>query len=424
MKVDLNREFDEHYLLVLSDEESLYESISELTKEFAEGKIPSELYVKSLDIANATIQEIHSKRNTLYKLIKQIRYHLFKMKEYIETNYKDGMDFVVVPNQDNIKLYNDFIHRSHHFIKEWNQYDKEHGLCIPNTRTETRPFEMVFKMIQLLLDEYDAHDHPDQELLHIYMLTRQVPGLLMQARDLALSMNPQIIADQHYLRKYIKGAVFTRINALEPRDYFHQDFEFKQARANGYPDFEYVREPGMPINTGFENNFGMEKRRHIDLVPKSQIHQLMTGDIGQFQSNQFNETKHFKSRLFEAGLGLHAYPPIKRHPLQTTGQMGETSDNINPYPQPHYHPESHSEESSAATPPGPKLERPYTRCTSPNYTFVRSTVNSATGRQPRSERPTTENASGRMTRPGSGRPVCPGHPKLRQEPSEETTRKS
>ncbi len=376
MKEDLNQQFEERYLLVLSDEEKLYESIAVLTKEFAEGKIPSELYVKSLDIANATVQEIHSKRNTLHKLIKQIRYHLFKMKEYIEINYEDGMNFVVVPNQDCIKLYNDFIRRSHHFIKEWNQYEKEHGLCIPDTRTETRSFEMVFKMIQLLLDEYDAHIYPDQELLHIYMLTRQVPGLLMQARDLALSMNPQIIADQHYLRKYIKGAVFTRINALEPRDYFHQDFEFKQARANGYPDFEYVREPGMPINTGFENNFGMERRRHVDLVPSSRAHQQMTGNIGQIQSNQFNETKHFKSRLFEAGLGLHAYPPIKRHPLQTTGQMCSNTGR-------------------STTSPGPKLERP-----------------------------TTENASDRMTRSGSRQPVYPGRPELIQEPSEEVTRKS
>ena len=42
MKEDLNQQFEERYLLVLSDEERLYESISELTKEFAEGKIPSD----------------------------------------------------------------------------------------------------------------------------------------------------------------------------------------------------------------------------------------------------------------------------------------------------------------------------------------------------------------------------------------------
>lgn len=288
MKVDLNREFEERYLLVLSDEEKLYESIVGLTKEFTEGKIPSELYVKSLDIANATVQEIHSKRAALHKLIKQIRYHLFKMKEYIEINYEDGLDFIVAPNQDYTKLHDDFLQRSHLFLKEWNQYNKEHGLCIPDTRTEKRSFELVFKMIQLLLEEYDAHTYPSQELLHIYTLTRQVPGLLTQARDLALSMNPKIIADQYYTRKYMSMYLFNHLGDLEPSNYFNQEFEFKQARANGYPDFEYVREPGMSTNIRFTNNFGMEKRRHIDLVPESQRHQLMTGDIGQSQSNQFN----------------------------------------------------------------------------------------------------------------------------------------
>lgn len=269
MKVDLNREFDKRYILVLSDEEKLYESISELTKEFTEGKIPSDLYVKSLDIANATVQEIHSKRADLHKLIKQIRYHLFKMKEYIEINYEDGMDFVVVPSQDYAKLHDDFLQRSHLFLKEWNQYNKEHGLCIPDTRTEKRSFELVFRMIQLLTDEYDAHVYPSQELLHIYTLTRQVPGLLTQARDLALSMNPKIIADQYYAKKYIGMYLFNHLGALEPSNYF------RQTRSDDSPDFEYVREPG------FTNNLGMERRRHHDLVPESQMHQLMTGDIGQ-----------------------------------------------------------------------------------------------------------------------------------------------
>lgn len=379
MKEDLNRRFDECYLLTLDDEELLYESIVVLTKEFKEGKIPSELYVKSLDIANVVVQDIHSRRTALHKLIKQIRYHLFKMKEYIEINYEDGMDFIVIPNQEYTKLYNDFLTRSHHFFKEWNQYEKEHGLCIPEMTSEIRSFELVFKMIQLLLEEYDAHTYPSQELLHIYTLTRQVSGLLMNARDLAINMKPQIIADQYYMRKYLSKLTYAGFNSnLQPHRHD--------------PDFEYVREPGMPINTGFTNNFGMERRRHFDLVPESQMHQLMTGDIGQFQSNQFNETKHFKSKLFEAGLGLRTYQPTKRHPLQETGQMGETSDNINPYPRPHYHPESHSEESSAATPPGPKLERPNTRCTSPNYTFVQ---------------PTMENEARRKARSGSGQPVWP-----------------
>lgn len=364
MKEDLNQQFEERYLLVLSDEEKLYESISELTKEFAEGKIPSELYVKSLDIANATVQEIHSKRAALRKLIKQIRYHLFKMKEYIEINYEDGMDFVDVPSQDYTKLYNDFLTRSRHFIKEWNQYEKEHGLCIPEMTSEIRSFELVFKMIQLLLEEYDAHIYPDQELLHIYTLTRQVPGLLAQARDLALSMNPKIIADQYYTRKYM--GMYS--------NYFHQDFEFKQARANGYPDFEYVREPGMPTNVGFTNNFGMEQRRHHDLVPESQMHQLMTGEIDQSQSNQFNETKHFKSRLFESGLGLRTYQPTERPILKTNELAGwqttmgdPTEENLFKEDTPEENiPEEFparksvmppSIASGTITPPGPKLYR-------------------------------------------------------------------
>lgn len=404
---ELNRQFEERYLLVLNDEESLHESIIGITKEFTEGKIPADLYVKSLDIANAAVQEIHSKRNTLYKLIKQIRYHLFKMKEYIEINYEDGLHFTVVPNPTYTKLHDEFLMNSHYFLKEWNKYEKEHGLCLPDTRTETRSFELVFRMINLIMDEYNAHRYPNQELMHIYMLTRGLPGLLIQARDLASGMNPRISADRYYSRKYMGKPEFTHLGSLEPRDYFHQDFEFKQARANGYPDFEYVREPGF--RSEFENSFGMEKRRHVDLVPSSQIHQLMTGDIGQFRSNQFNETKHFKSRLFESGLGLRAYRPTERHPLQTTGQMS---------------PQSTMENIPQETPPGPKMYRPNTRGSCPNYTFEQPTMDSQSGRRPRSEQPTMENADRRMASSGSGRPVCPGHPELIQEPSKELTRKS
>lgn len=325
---ELNRQFEERYLLVLEDEERLYESIVGLTKEFTEGKIPTDLYVKSLDIANAVVQEIHSKRSILHKLIQQIRYHLFKMKEFIEINYEDGLHFVVIPNQTYTKLHNDFLTRSHHFLKEWNEYEKEHGLCIPDTRTEIRSFELVFKMIQLLTDEYDAHTYPDQKLLHIYTLTRELPSLLISARDLALSMNPQIIADQYFMKKYLnKPSPYTSLNTRE--------FEFKQARANGYPDFEYVREPGFKpefkpeFKSEFANHWSMEQRRHHDLIPQSQIHQQMTGDIGR-----------------------------------------------------------------STIPPGPKLERPNVRGVYPNTILEQPTM-------------------GNNTRP-----------ELRQEPSEEVTRKS
>lgn len=267
MNVDLNREFDERYLLVLSDEEKLYESIVGLTKEFTEGKIPMGLYVKSLDIANATVQEIHLKRSVLDRLIKQIRYHLFKMKEYIEINYEDSMEFIIVPNQTYVKLHNDFLTRSHYFIKEWNQFEKEHGFCLPEMKSEIRSFELVFKMINLITDEYDAHVYPDQKLSHIYTLARELPNLLLSARDLALEMNPQIIADQYFMKKYLnKPSPYTSRNTRE--------FEFRQTRSDDSPDFEYVREPGFkPWNN--------EQRRHHDLVPESQMHQLMTGDIGQ-----------------------------------------------------------------------------------------------------------------------------------------------
>lgn len=263
---ELNRQFEERYLLVLSDEEKLYESIIGITKEFTEGKIPMDLYVKSLDIANATVQEIHSKRSVLHKLIQQIRYHLLKMKEYIEINYEDGLHFIVVPNQTYVKLHNEFLARSNYFLKEWNEYEKEHGLCIPDTRTETRSFELVFKMIQLLTDEYGAHVYPDQKLLHIYTLARELPNLLLSARDLALGMNPQIIADQFFMKKYL--------NKPSP-------YTSRNSRMNVYPDFEYVKEPGMPND-------------------------------GKFQSNQFeNVEKHF-----ESGLGLRAPKPNERPILQ------------------------------------------------------------------------------------------------------------
>ena len=337
MKVDLNREFDERYLLSLEYEDKLQESVAGLIKEHLEGKIPADLFIKSLDIGTYTIQEIYRLRKELHKVIKQIRYHLFKMKEYIEINYEDGLDFIVAPSQEYTKLHDDFLQRSDRFIKEWGQYNKEHGLCIPDTRTETRSFELVFSMIQLLLEEYDAHVYPDEELVHIYVLTRELPGLLFKARDLALNMKPRIIADQYYMQKYLNKPLYSSYNSNLQR-HFNNDYEFKQARANGYPDFEYVREPGFRPRV-------TEQRRHHDLVPESQRHQLMTGEI-----------------------------------------------------------------SRSTTPPGPKLQRPN----------IRGGVYPDTI----SEQPTIENAAKHMVRSGSGQPVYPSRPELRQEPSEETTRKS
>lgn len=110
----------------------------------------------------------------------------------------------------------------------------------------------------------------------------------------------------------------------------------------------------MPINTGFTNNFGMERRRHADLVPESQMHQLMTGDIGQFQSNQFNETKHFKSKLFEfAGwqstMGDHIEENLSKEdtPEENIPEELPTRQSVM----------SRSIASGTITPPGPKLYR-------------------------------------------------------------------
>ena len=88
----------------------------------------------------------------------------------------------------------------------------------------------------------------------------------------------------------------------------------------------------------------MEQKRHHDLIPQSQMHQLMTGDIGR-----------------------------------------------------------------STTPPGPKLERPNVRGVYPNIILEQPTMNSQSGRRPRSEQPTMGNNT---------------RPELRQEPSEEVTRKS
>lgn len=313
---ELNRQFEERYLLVLSDEEKLYESIVGLTKEFTEGKIPMDLYVKSLDIANAVVQEIHSKRSVLDRLIKQIRYHLFKMKEYIEINYEDGMDFVIVPNQIYVDQYKAFLTRSHYFIKEWNEYEKEHGLCLPEMKSEIRSFELVFKMINLITDEYDAHVYPDQKLMHIYTLARELPGLLLNARDLALDMDPKIITDQYFMKKYLN----------KPTPYTSRNY-----RMNGYPDFEYTREPGMPID-------------------------------GKFQSSQFENTGNlFKSKVSESGLGS-CFSQSAERPLLKTNEhaswLPDTEDptemNI-PGESPAY--PLRSIASGTITPPGPKLYR-------------------------------------------------------------------
>lgn len=342
---ELNRQFEERYLLVLEDEERLYESIIGITKEYMEGKIPMDLYVKSLDIANGTVQEIQSMRTNLHRMIKQIRYHLFKMKEFIEINYEDGMDFTVVPNQVYEDQYKAFLTRSHYFLKEWNLYEKEHGLCLPEMKSEIRSFELIYKMINLISDEYHGQKVAGAELTHVYMLARELHGLLINARDLASNIQPRIVADRYYLNKYLGKRTYPRFGIFG-----HSDYEFKHARENGYPDFEYVREPGFKpefkpeFKSEFANHWGMEQRRHHDLIPQSQMHQLMTGGIGR-----------------------------------------------------------------STIPQGPKLERPNVRGVYPNTILEQPTMYSQSGRRPRSEQPTM----GSNTRP-----------ELRQEPSEEVTRKS
>lgn len=357
--MDLNKQFEECYLLVLSDEEKLYESIVGLTKEFTEGKIPMDLYVKSLDIANATIQEIHSKRSVLHKLIQQIRYHLFRMEEYIEANYEDGMDFIVVPNQDYIKLHNDFLQNSNRFIKEWDQYEKEHGLCIPDTKTETRSFELVFKMIQLIMDEFDAHVYPDEELMHIYILTRELPDLLFKARDLALSMNPQIAADQYFMKKYLN----------KPSPYTSRNY-----RTNVCPDFEYVREP------------------------ESQMHQQMTSQMPSNFRHSLQATGQMDivSGNINPNLQPHVHPETLFEELYITMPPGPIF----------------------STPPDPKLQRPNVRATYPSTVIEGPKVNNEFGRGTRSEQPTVHNTA--RSNPSVLRSIPPGS---NLDNGEELTRK-
>ncbi len=190
-------------------------------------------------------------------------------------------------------------------------------------KSEIRSFELVFKMINLITDEYDAHVYPDQKLLHIYTLARELPGLLLSARDLALDMDPQIIADQYFMKKYLN----------KPTPYTSRNY-----RMNNCPDFEYVREPGIPID-------------------------------GKFQSSQFDTPKYFRSRIFEPGNWPGYIPPTRRPMLQTnehvdwlSSKRESTEENI---------PEKNTTEEASAdqpimsrsiasgtiTPPGPKLYR-------------------------------------------------------------------
>lgn len=357
--MDLNKQFEECYLLVLGDEEKLYESIVGLTKEFTEGKIPMDLYVKSLNIANATVQEIHSKRSVLHKFIQQIRYHLLKMKEYIEINYEDGMDFIVVPNQDYTKLHDDFLQHSNRFIKEWELYNKEHGHCTSYRGAEVDSFKLVFDMINLLMDEYDAHVYPDEELMHIYVLARELPDLLFKARDLALNMNPRIIADQYYMKKYLN----------KPSPYTSRNY-----RTNVCPDFEYAREP------------------------ESQIHQQMTG---QMSSN-------FRHSLQATG--------------QMDVVSGNINPNLQPHVHPETLIEGSSTTMSPGpiftTPPGPKLQRPNVRATYPGTVFEGPKVNNEFGRRTRSEQPTVYNTA--RSNPSVSRSTPPGS---NLDNGEELTRK-
>lgn len=195
---EINRQFEERYLLVLDSEDRLYESIVGITKEYMEGKIPTNLYVKSLDIANGTVQKIHSMRTDLHRLIKQIRYHLFKMKEFIEINYEEGMDFVITLDQTYEDQYKAFLSRSHYFLKEWNNYEKEHGICLPEMNQSTYMFELIYKMINLISVEYHGQKVAGADLTHVYMLARELHGMMINARDLALNMKPRIVADRYY----------------------------------------------------------------------------------------------------------------------------------------------------------------------------------------------------------------------------------
>lgn len=314
--MDLNKQFEECYLLGLSDEEKLYESIVGLTKEFTEGKIPMDLYVKSLDIANATVQEIHSKRSVLHKLIQQIRYHLLKMEKYIEANYKDGMEFVVIPNETYVRLHKDFLHCNLQFLKEWELYNKEHGHCISYRGAEVDSFELVFKMIQLIMDEFDAHVYPDEELVHIYVLTRELPDLLFKARDLALSMNPQIVADQYFMKKYLnKPSPYTSLNY----------------RTNVCPDFEYVREPESQMHQQMTSQMSSNFRHSLQSTGQMDV---VSGNINPNLQPHVHPETLIEGRSITTPPGPKLVRPVSRglnpkpkltQPIFMQPTMGEES---------------------------------------------------------------------------------------------------
>lgn len=362
---ELNRQFEERYLLVLDSEDRLYESIVGITKEYMEGKIPANLYVKSLDIANGTVQKIHSMRTDLHRMIKQIRYHLFKMKDFIEINYEEGMDFVITLDQVYEEQYKAFLNRSHYFLKEWNHYEKEHGICIPEMNQGTYMFELIYKMINLISVEYHGQKVAGADLARVYMLARELHGMMINAHDLALNMKPRIVADRYYMDNYLGVRPYPRYGSFNP------EFEFKRARENGYPDFEYVREPGFKpefkpeFKAEFKSEFkpwGREQRRHHDLAPQSQMHQQMTGNIGHLQPTMENIPR---GRPTEQPT-LYSVSGRRPHSKQPVAPCSFNTDSIEENIPEKNTPEeasadqpimSRSIASGTITPPGPKLYR-------------------------------------------------------------------
>lgn len=202
--MSLERKFEKCYLLEFESEEKFHESIINLIKEYSEGKIPAHLFVKSLDIGNQTIQELYNIRNDLDKMIREIRYRLIEISEYLKKIYdEDDIGIFAKLDQNYTDKYNDFTKRSEQFFKEWERYEEENNTHIYGLDIKTKQFELVFKMINLVADDYDEDDFPSREMIHIYILARELPGLLINARNLALCIEPRMVANKYFMEKYL-----------------------------------------------------------------------------------------------------------------------------------------------------------------------------------------------------------------------------
>ena len=198
----MNKEYEDVYYLDLSSEKTLKESIADLVNDHLKGEISTHDFVTYLDIANSVIQELNETLKCLDAFIKKIRYHSIKMSEYIVMNYVEEVDFVFTLNPTYEQLYQKFIERSQYLTQEWIRYEKEFGMSLNYIKPDDH-FMFVFRMANLITDEFESRQSPDPDLQHTYLLAREVPYLLQKARDLALHLNVKLVTDKYFMKKYL-----------------------------------------------------------------------------------------------------------------------------------------------------------------------------------------------------------------------------